>query len=168
MSERPSWGETFMDVARILSKRSTCSRRQVGAVLVQDNRIISTGYNGAPPGKMHCTDGGCPRGKFTHDEIPPNADYNDYPCVAVHAEANALLRAGHAASKGGVLYVTTEPCQQCWNLIEAAEIREVIWIDGEFVHVKYPGHNPDMDGFWRILGLPGTPGPGCDPLVQER
>lgn len=127
---RPDWHSTFTDIARVMSFRSTCSRRQVGAVLVQDNRIISTGYNGSPPGEPHCIDGGCPRGKFTHEEIPANADYNEHPCVAVHAEANALLRAGHSASKGGTLYVTTEPCQQCWNLIKAAEIKEVVILSG--------------------------------------
>lgn len=126
---RPSWDETFSRIAEIVAERATCSRRKVGAVLVQDNRIVSTGYNGAPSGAPHCIDGGCPRGKFTHDEIPKDADYNTYPCVAVHAEANALLRAGHAASRGGTLYITTAPCQQCWNLIQAAEVGRIV-IDG--------------------------------------
>lgn len=123
---RPDWDTTFMDVASIFAARATCTRRQVGAVLVQDNRVVSTGYNGAPPGEPHCIDGACPRGKLTHDQLPKDADYNQFPCIAVHAEANALLRAGHGAAKGGTLYVTTEPCQQCWNLIKAAEIKEVV------------------------------------------
>lgn len=108
-----------------MSKRSTCSRRQVGAVLVKDNRIIATGYNGAPPKRAHCIDGGCPRGKFTHDEIPKDADYNEHPCIAVHAEANALIRAGYAAAKGGIMYVTDYPCQQCENLLKASEVLDI-------------------------------------------
>lgn len=123
---RPSWNETFLKVAEIMSERSTCSRRKVGAVLVQDNRIVATGYNGSPPGEEHCVDGGCPRGQFTHDEIPKDADYNQFPCTAVHAEANAIIRAGHALTKGAAIYVTENPCQQCTNLIRGAEIERVI------------------------------------------
>lgn len=116
-----------MKVAQVVSERSTCSRRKVGAVLVKDNRILATGYNGAPPNKTHCVDGGCPRGQFTHDEVPKDFDYNAVPCVAVHAEANAIIRAGHALTKGATLYVTEKPCQQCTNLIEGAEIDAVLW-----------------------------------------
>lgn len=132
MVNRPTWDETFLEIAKIVSERATCSRRKVGAVLVQDNRIIATGYNGAASGAVHCIDGGCPRGKLSYEDAPAGADYNTYPCVAIHAEANALLRAGHAASKGGTLYVTTAPCQQCWNLIQAAEVGRVVILDGSF------------------------------------
>jgi len=114
-----------MKVAHVMAERSTCSRRKVGAVLVQDNRIVATGYNGQPPGKTHCVDGGCPRGKFTHDEIPKDADYNQFPCTAIHAEANAIIRAGHALTEGATIYVTEPPCQQCTNLILGAEIARV-------------------------------------------
>lgn len=143
MLSRPSWTDTFLDIAEIISKRSTCSRRKVGAVLVQENRIVATGYNGAPSGKAHCIDGGCPRGKFSHDEVPKDADYNQFPCVAVHAEANALLRAGHEGTKGGTLFVTHPPCQQCQNLIEAAEIIRVVYHNPNVGHTSiwYPGIN---------------------------
>lgn len=123
---RPSWDETFSRVAKIISERSTCSRRKVGAVLVQDNHIVATGYNGQPSGRKHCVDGGCPRGQFTHDEIPKDADYNQFPCTAVHAEANAIIRAGHAFTKGATIYVTELPCLQCTNLIQGAEIARVV------------------------------------------
>lgn len=123
---RPLWDETFLEIAKIMSERSTCSRRKVGAVLVQGNRIVATGYNGAPSGQTHCVDGGCPRGKFTHDEIPKDADYNVFPCVAIHAEANAIIRAGYPLTKGATIYVTEQPCQQCWNLIQGAEIERVV------------------------------------------
>lgn len=127
MADRPTWEATFSAVANVMSKRSTCSRRQVGAVLVKDKRIVATGYNGAPAGATHCIDGGCPRGKFTYDEVPPNTDYNAVVCIAVHAEANAIIRAGYALTEGADLYVTCEPCQQCWNLIIAAGIANVYW-----------------------------------------
>lgn len=125
-SDRPSWDETWMQVAEAMAMRSTCSRRKVGAVLVKDNRILASGYNGQPPGEIHCIDGGCPRGQYTHDEIPKDSDYNQFPCTACHAEANAIIRAGHALTKGATLYVTEPPCQQCTNLIQGAEIQNVI------------------------------------------
>lgn len=123
---RPSWDETFLAIASVMARRSTCSRRQVGAVLVKDNRIISTGYNGSPPGQPHCIDGACPRGRLSYSEVPAGADYNAYPCIAVHAELNAIIRAGFDRCDGGTLYVTDHPCQQCSNAIAAAGIREVI------------------------------------------
>ena len=116
-----------MNLAFIMAMRSTCSRRKVGAVLVTNNRIVSTGYNGAPSGRPHCIDGGCPRGKFTHDEIPKDADYNQFPCVAVHAEANAILFSPERfPTESYTLYVTEPPCQQCTNLIQAAGIGRVV------------------------------------------
>lgn len=116
-----------MGVADILSERATCTRRKVGAVLTtHDNIIVSTGYNGAPSGYTHCTDGGCPRGKLAHTEVPAGADYNQYPCVAVHAEANAIIRAGSRAV-GGTIYVNSQPCQQCSNLIRGVGIKRVVY-----------------------------------------
>lgn len=142
---------------------STCSRRKVGAVLVSSsNRILAEGYNGAPPGETHCVDGGCPRGKFTHDEIPKDADYNQFPCIAVHAEANALLRAGYERAKDGTLYVSAKPCQQCTNLIKAMEIDCVIWKD-EHQPLGYGWSSPDHL-------VPQSAGPrydGRDSRVQE-
>lgn len=116
-----------MQVAAVMAQRSTCSRRQVGAVLVKDNRIISTGYNGSPPGEPHCIDGACPRGRLSYDEVPAGADYNAFPCIACHAELNAIIRAGYSATNGGTLYVTDEPCLQCSNAIKAAGISVVRW-----------------------------------------
>jgi len=123
---RPAWMETFLSIARIWADRSTCSRRQVGAVVVQNKRIIGQGYNGVPSDKRHCVDGGCPRGQFGYAEIPKDADYNLYPCFALHAEHNAILQAGLQACEGATIYVTDKPCQQCANLIEHAKIKKVI------------------------------------------
>lgn len=128
---RPAWDDIFAYVAGVMAQRSTCSRRQVGAVLVKDNRIVATGYNGSPPGAPHCIDGACPRGRLSYDEVPAGADYNAFPCIAVHAELNAIIRAGYDRANGGTLYVTDKPCQQCWNAINAAGITVVKWPDME-------------------------------------
>lgn len=122
---RPSWVDTWFDVALAMSERSLCTRRSVGAVLVHDNRVISTGYNGTPPKQPECSDGGCPRGGLTG---PLPEDYDTYVCHGLHAEANALLRAGSAAS-GSDLYITHRPCPQCQNLIMGAGVAYVWWLD---------------------------------------
>lgn len=123
MVVRPSWGETWLKVCGVMAERATCTRRKVGAVIVKDDRLISSGYNGSPPSQPHCIDGACPRGRLTGD-LPE--DYEKYPCVAVHAEANALLRAGREA-EGAALYCTDKPCLQCQNLIMGAGIKVVHW-----------------------------------------
>jgi dCMP deaminase len=98
----------------------------VGAVLVKDKRVIGNGYNGVPSGKLHCVDGGCPRGQLSYGEVSMGADYNQFPCHALHAEHNAVLQAGLERCMGATLYVTAEPCQQCINLIEHAGIARVV------------------------------------------
>lgn len=124
---RPSWDQTFGDIAKVWSQRSTCSRRQVGAVVVKDNRVIGQGYNGVPSGKTHCIDGGCPRG-LMGPEVPPGSDYNLYPCRALHAEHNAILQAGMESCRGATIYVTEEPCLQCSSLIEHVGIKEIKYV----------------------------------------
>jgi len=98
----------------------------VGAVVVKENHVIGQGYNGVPSGKLHCNEGGCPRGKLTHSEIPRDADYNLFPCYTIHAEHNAILQAGVAACRGATVYVTDTPCQQCANLIEHVKIERIV------------------------------------------
>lgn len=104
---------------------STCSRRQVGAVVVRDRKVIGNGFNGVVAGAAHCVDGGCPRGGMG-PEVPPGADYNQFPCYAIHAEHNAILQAGLRECRGATLYCTDQPCQQCANLIEHAKIGRVV------------------------------------------
>lgn len=96
-------------------------------MIVKDNQPISVGYNGAPSGDRHCVDGGCPRGKMSFDECPPFSDYNEFPCVAVHAEANAIIRAGYDRCKGAEIYVNCEPCLQCEGMIRNAGIIRSFW-----------------------------------------
>lgn len=123
---RPEWSDTFAQIARIWAQRSTCTRRQVGAVLVKDKKVIGNGYNGAASGLLHCVDGGCPRGQSSREDVPSGVDYNAFPCVAIHAEHNAILQAGLLQSKDATLYTTEPPCQQCTNLIEHAGIEKVV------------------------------------------
>jgi len=127
---RPTWDETFSQIARVWAERATCSRRKVGAVVVQGSRVIGQGYNGVASGKTHCEDGGCPRGGMG-PEVPPGADYNQFPCYAIHAEHNAILDAGLRSCAGATLYVTAEPCRQCTNLIEHAKIGRIVVVNAE-------------------------------------
>lgn len=126
MADRPEWDQTFKDIAKVWSHRSTCTRRQVGAVVVKGKQVIGQGYNGVASGLRHCLDGGCPRGLLSHSEVPKDADYNAYPCKAIHAEHNAILQAGLKSCEGATIYVTDKPCQQCTNLIEHAKIERVV------------------------------------------
>jgi dCMP deaminase len=113
--DRPSWDAYFMEIARAVSQRATCPRRAVGAVVVKDKRILSTGYNGSPPGHPHCTDEGCIMDEGNH-------------CVRViHAEANAVLQGAKYGMRleGATCYCTTLPCLPCAKLLIGAGIVEV-------------------------------------------
>ncbi|MEU8086355.1 deaminase [Micromonospora sp. NPDC049101] len=125
---RLGWDDYFLAIAGTVALRADCSRRQVGAVVVRDNRIVSTGYNGAPPGGPSCLRGECPRGLSS---VEPGSSYDTGPgsCVAVHAEGNAILYAGRDGCLGSTLYVTDEPCEGCTKLIRAAGISRVVWSD---------------------------------------
>lgn len=110
---------------------STCSRRQCMAIIVgRDGRVVGTGYNGAPPGMVHCVDGGCPRANRKPDE-GHGTNYDD--CVAIHAEANALLFSDRTAREGGTLYVNLPPCFGCAKEIANSGLRKVVFAhDPEF------------------------------------
>jgi dCMP deaminase len=128
---RPSWDDYFLDIARAVAVRADCTRRQVGAVIVDDqHRIISTGYNGAAAGHPGCaSDRACPRGLVSYEEMPSYVDGNqDFSnCIAVHAEANALLYADGRHTRGATLYTTDKPCAGCERLIEGAGIIRVVY-----------------------------------------
>ncbi len=124
---RPEWDEYFMKIAELVSTRSTCLRRQVGAVLVKDKRILATGYNGAPSGITHCEITGCLREKLK----VPSGERHEL-CRGLHAEQNVIIQAAyHGVSiNGSVLYVTCYPCSICAKMIINAGIREVIIKEG--------------------------------------
>jgi len=126
--DRPSWDEYFMEMATLTSKRSTCMRRQVGAVIVQDKHIIATGYNGAPRGIKHCEErGGCLREKLN----VPSGERHEL-CMALHAEQNAIIQAATLGQsiEGGVIYVTHQPCVICAKMIINAGIKRIVVKEG--------------------------------------
>ena len=121
---RPSWEEYFLNLAKLVSTRSNCSRRKVGAVIVKDNHIVATGYNGTPSGTTNCFDGGCPRCNGEH-KTGEKLD----ECLCVHAEQNAICQSAKYgnAIDGGVIYITCSPCLTCLKLIINAGIRRVVF-----------------------------------------
>ncbi len=124
---RPSWNEYFISIAEMVSARSTCLRRKVGAVLVKDKRIISTGYNGPPSGLKHCEEIGCLREKLG----VPSGERHEL-CRGLHAEQNAIIQAAlHGVStKGAILYCTHCPCSLCTKMLINAGITKVIYKEG--------------------------------------
>lgn len=125
---RPGWDVYFLNIAELVRSRSTCIRRTVGAVLVRDRRILTTGYNGPPPGLPHCSElGGCLREKLN----VPSGQRHEI-CRAVHGEQNALIQAAihGVAVSGATLYTTTAPCSGCAKLLISAGIVRVVYIEG--------------------------------------
>ena len=122
--ERPDWDTYFMDIARAVAKRGNCIRRQVAAVIVKDEIIISTGYNGTPRGVTNCCDGGCAR---CAGDAPSGTDLGE--CICAHAEMNAISQAAYhgIALNGATLYCTLSPCLICARLIINAGIKEVVY-----------------------------------------
>lgn len=120
--QRPSWDEYFMEIASLVAKRSTCLRRQVGAVIVKDKHILATGYNGAPAGLAHCAEVGCLR-----DGIPSGERHE--LCRAIHAEQNAIVQAAlhGTALRESTIYVTHQPCVLCAKMLINAGVRRVVF-----------------------------------------
>ncbi|GEB50393.1 deoxycytidylate deaminase [Streptomyces cacaoi] len=128
MTTRLSKPELYMRIAEAVAQGSTCSRSKVGAVLVAPDELsVAFGYNGSPAGEPHCIDGACPRGQLTYEQLPPGGGNGYVNCIAVHAEANAVLRADTHTKKDGSLYVTREPCHGCERLIKGAGVSDVHW-----------------------------------------
>jgi len=124
--DRPNWDEYFMGIAELISKRSTCLRRGVGAVLVRDRRILATGYNGAPSGMRHCLDIGCLREQM---KIPSGERHE--LCRGLHAEQNAIIQAAlyGVSVNGSTLYCTNHPCIICSKMMINAGIVHVIVLE---------------------------------------
>ncbi len=123
--ERPSWDKYFMQIARDVAIRSTCLRpgRQIGAVIVKDKRLLTTGYNGAPRGVPHCSEVGCLRQRL---DIPSGERHE--LCRGIHGEANAIIQAAlHGVStEGATLYCTNHPCSFCMKEIINAGIVRIV------------------------------------------
>ena len=126
-SSRPSWEAYFMDITFLVARRSTCLRRAVGAIVVKDKRILSTGYNGAPAGIKHCFETGCLR-----EKLSIASGKNHELCRGIHAEQNAIIQAAyHGVSiKGASLFCTNLPCSICAKMIINAGINRICYASG--------------------------------------
>jgi len=127
MNKRPTWDEYFMGIARLVATRSTCLRRQVGAVIVKDGNVLTTGYNGTPAGITHCEQTGCLRDKLN----VPSGERHEL-CRGLHAEQNAIIQAAkHGVNiSGGTLYCSNFPCVICAKMLINAGISTVIYLSG--------------------------------------
>ncbi len=127
MKERPSWDEYFAEMLNIVKKRSTCLRRDVSAIIVKDNRIISTGYNGSPKGVKHCEEVGCIREQL---KVPSGQRHE--LCRGIHAEQNAIIQAAvyGVSISGATIYVSHSPCVLCAKMIINAGITNVKYLEG--------------------------------------
>jgi len=125
--KRPDWTEYFMDITRLIARRSTCIRRQVGAIVVKDKRILATGYNGVPTGLAHCEDVGCIR---EQNNIPSGQRHE--LCRGLHAEQNVIIQAAfHGISiNGATLFCTTLPCSICLKMLINSGITSIIYEQG--------------------------------------
>ena len=145
--DRPNWDEYFLDIAAAVGRRATCLRRKYGAVIVKDNVIVGTGYNGAPRGEANCIDTGvCERERL---KVPKGERYE--LCVAVHAEQNAIINSDPERMIGATIYVaginvaddsiaSGEPCKLCRRMLKNARIAKVVYrsADGT-LQIKTPG-----------------------------
>jgi len=124
--KRPSFDEYFMKIALLVATRSTCTRRHVGAVIVRDNHILSTGYNGPPKGAKHCDETGCIREELNI----PRGERHEL-CRGLHAEQNAIIQAAvfGVSIKGGTIYTTNFPCSVCAKMIVNAELKELVYLE---------------------------------------
>jgi dCMP deaminase len=124
---RPSWDEYFMEITHLVARRSTCLRRQVGAVLVKDKNILTTGYNGAPSGVAHCLEVGCLRERLN----VPSGERHEL-CRGLHAEQNAIIQAAKHGTNinTAILYCTTMPCIICAKMLINSGIRRIVYEEG--------------------------------------
>ena len=123
---RPPWDEYFVQIAREVAKRSTCLRRHVGAVIVKDKRILSTGYNGAPTGFPHCDEAGCLR-----EQLGIPSGERQEICRGLHAEQNAIIQGAlHGVSVSGAdIYTTHQPCITCAKMVINAGVKRVVFLE---------------------------------------
>ena len=163
---RPTPDSYFMGIALAVRARADCSGNRVGAIIVRDRRIVSTGYNGTPENMVNCTDGGCDR-CANRDDYPSGSGYD--LCICVHAEQNALLSAARfgIAVEGGTMYTTMRPCFGCTKELLQAKIQSVFFIHDwshpdkakqshySLLQSRFPGgirqlamHDPDAD--WAV------------------
>ena len=141
---RPAWDDYFIEIAKVVSSRSTCLRRRYGSVIVKDSVIVSTGYNGAPRGSVNCMDiDKCKRKELN---VPAGERYE--LCEAVHAEQNAIINGSPERMKDATIYIAGfeenntfaegKPCLLCRRMIQNSQIKEVVYLrkDGSVAKVN--------------------------------
>jgi dCMP deaminase len=177
---RPEPQQYFMGIAMAVRKRADCKGSRIGAVIVRDGRIVSTGYNGTPENMTNCTDGGCYR-CANRDKFPPGTGYD--LCICVHAEQNAVLTAARFGIpiEGSTVYTTMRPCFGCTKEMLQAKVDAVYYLrdwnhpdekaraEYEKLQARFPGgirtiNMEDPDETWAVSELrlpakltPGTP-----------
>ena len=126
-NNRPTWDEYFMDIAFVVASRSTCIRRQVGAVIVKEKRLLTSGYNGAPSSLEHCITRSCLR---EANKVPSGERHE--LCRGIHAEQNAVVQAAlyGVAISGATVYCTHQPCSACTKILINAGIKRIVYKHG--------------------------------------
>ena len=135
MSDRPTWDEYYLGIALAVSMRADCTRRKVGAILVNaDGRHRGSGYNGSRAKGPSCLAGECPRGLLSTDALAPGSSYDTGAgvCIALHAEQNVNLDTTPADRKHGTFYITDAPCDGCLRMLQGSGVWRIVWPDGEW------------------------------------
>jgi dCMP deaminase len=150
MTKRKDWDTYFMDIAYMVSTRSQCSRRRVGAVLVQGKKLLGTAYNGAPMGVPDCSEAGCLLvEQYELEEKDGRKEMvRKQHCVrTIHAEQNLLLFTDREDREGSTVYVTDEPCWTCANMLANSGIAEIVF------HRPYPKDTGRVTALMDAIGI---------------
>lgn len=133
IQNKPDWDQYFLKIAHIVKERADCLRRQVGAVIVKDFRILATGYNGTPHRIKNCSEGGCQRCLLRHKGKLKRGE-DEESCICLHAEQNAIIQAAYLgiSTKDATLYSTSNPCSTCAKMIINAGIIQVICLKNHY------------------------------------
>jgi dCMP deaminase len=132
MEKRISWNSYFMNIAKMVAERSTCSRAKIGAVIVKDKNILATGYNGAPAGLPHCLEEGC----LIYVSKNPDGEEEENCFRTIHAEINAIAQAAkHGVSIAGAdIYITASPCYHCLKVLINVGIKNIFYFKPYKIH----------------------------------
>ena len=135
MTDRLTWDQYFLTITRQVAERSTCQRAKVGAVIVRERNILTTGYNGAPAGLPHCTEVGC----LVYESKTPNGEIEENCYRTIHAEINAIAQAAKNGTNisGADIYVTHTPCIHCLKVLINTGIRRIFYEKAYKLHTLH-------------------------------
>ncbi|MFD1953396.1 deoxycytidylate deaminase [Paenibacillus thailandensis] len=162
-AERKDWDTYFMDIAYMVSTRSRCPRRHVGAVLVQGKKLLGTAYNGAPMGVPDCSEEGCMIAEQLEIEVVDGVEkaVKKQRCIrTIHAEQNLLLFTDRIDREGSTVYVTDQPCWTCSNMLANSGIQEIVY------HRAYPKDSEKVEKLMKAKGIQFRPLHGYEPPAQ--